>query len=102
MNKKAEQVRRFAQFLFENADVITKELRKTKHYRAITAHLNMHKYQGKPELKIEFSIYDETTTHYPLKEDYICTKEFKILCNRMNMEANFTKPPKKRRIRKKL
>ncbi len=64
-SEKVITIKRLAQFLFDNAETITKELNKSSNYRSISIELHMFKADRvKPELQLGLSIYDEALTHF--------------------------------------
>ena len=95
------EIKRLAQFLFDNAERIAMELSKSHHYRALCLQLDMFKYD-KPELHLSLSYYDEKTTHYYLKDDAICIERFKQLCKQIDNESGFTPLLKPVKVRKTL
>ena len=95
------KIKRLAQFLFDNADMIARELSKSSHYRSISCQLDVFK-QDKPELNLSLSFYDENTTHYYLRDDAICIERFKQLCKQINNEAGITLLPPPVEVRKTL
>lgn len=94
-------IKRLAQFLFDNAEMITTELSKSSHYRAICLQLNMFKHD-EPELHLSLSYYDETTTHFYLNDDAICIERFEQLCKQLDCESGVTPLPKPVKVRKQL
>ena len=94
-------IKRLAQFLFDNAEMITIELSKSSHYRAIALQLDMFKHD-KPELHLSLSCYDDTTTHYYLHDEAICIERFKHLCQQLNNESGVNPLPKPVKVRKTL
>jgi hypothetical protein len=94
-------IKRLAQFLFDNAEMLVKELSKTSHYRSVSIDLSMFKHK-KPELKLSLSFYNEKTTHYCLYDDAICMERFEQLCKQANNESGFTSLPKLVKVRKTL
>ena len=98
---KTINIKRLAQFLFDNAEMIEIELRKSSHYRAIAFQLDLFK-SNKPELQLSLSFYDEKTTHYYLKDDEICIERFKTLCEQINNESGLNPLPKQVEVRKAL
>jgi hypothetical protein len=94
-------IKRLAQFLFDNADTIVRELKRSSHYRSISCELNSFKAE-KPKLNISLSFYDEKATHYYLRDDAICIERFKQLCEQINAKAGITPLPKPVKVRKTL
>ena len=88
-----KNVKRLAQFLFDNAETIVEQLEKTDHYRALTISLDMFKHNDKPELRREMHIYDSTATHYYLYGDAIHIRRFEDLCRQLNEESGLIPPP---------
>jgi len=95
------KIKRLAQFLFDNAELIDKELRKSSHYRSIGISFDMFS-KDKPELKISLFFYDEKTTHYYLRDDAICIERFKHLCRQLNDESGFNPLPEPVKVRETL
>ena len=94
-------IKRLAQFLFDNAEMITTELRKSSHYRSFNITLDMFK-RDVPKLSLHLAFYDEKTTHYYLYDEAICIERFKQLCKQVNNESGLTPLPKPVKVRKAL
>ena len=94
-------IKRLAQFLFDNAETITTELKKSSSYRSVSIALDMFKHEN-PELRLSLSLYDEKTTHYYLRDDEICIERFKALCTHLNYETRNIATPKPVKVRKNL
>ena len=95
------RIKRLAQFLFDNAKMIETELSKSSHYRALCLQLDMFKNE-KPELRLILSYYDETTSHFKLKDDDICLEGFRQLCMQIDYESGIRNLPKPDKVRKTL
>lgn len=95
------QIKRLAQFLFDNAEMIQRELRNSSHYRSLSIDLQVFKYD-KAELSSRLSLYDEKTTHYYLHDDAICIKRFRQICEQLNSESGFNPLPTPVKVREKL
>lgn len=97
------KIKRLAQFLFDNAEMIARELKKSSHYRSISITLDVHKHEDEsPKLQANLSFYDEKTTHYFLYNNAICIERFKQICEQMNSESGLIALPKPVKVRKKL
>jgi len=94
-------IKRLAQFLFDNAELIERILKKSSHYRSLSIQLDVFKHD-KPELHLSLSLYDEKTTHYYLHDDAICIERFKQICKEINSESGVTPLPKPVKVRKQL
>ena len=95
------KIKRLAQFLFDNAELIEKELRKSTHYRSLHFDIDVFKHD-EPHLQLQLSLYDASTTHYYLHEDAICIERFKSLCKQVNDESGVNPLPKSVKVRKTL
>ena len=95
------KIKRLAQFLFDNAEMIARELSKSSHYRSLSICLDVHKHE-EPELKLELFIYDEKVTHYYLYDDAICIERFKSICEQMNVESGLIALPTPVKVRETL
>lgn len=95
------KIKRLAQFLFDNAHMIARELKKTEHYRSVSMRIDVHTPQKrrKKNADISFSFYDEKTTHYYLKDDYINYIGLKAICDEMNREFCAIPKPKPVEVR---
>ncbi len=101
--KSETNIKRLAQFLFDNAGIIEKELCKSSHYRTVTISLDMFKNPKEPpKLQINLSFYDAKATHYYLQDNDICIKRFKQICENANCDSGVTPPPKPVKVRKTL
>ena len=95
------KIKRLAQFLFDNADMIAKELSKSSHYRTIGIQLDMFK-SGGGKFDLSLYFYDEKIGHSYLKNDAICIERFRTLCEQINNESGFIPPSKPVKVRKTL
>ncbi len=103
MEANTTKIKRLAQFIFDNAEMIETELSKSSHYRSFSITLDMFKHdRPEPRLGLELSLYDSTTTHYKLIDDAICIERLKQLCEQINNESGVNPPPKPARVRKAL
>lgn len=101
--KSETDIKRLAQFLFDNAGIIEKELCKSSHYRALNISLDMFKNSNEPsKLQITLSLYDTKTTHYYLRDNDICIERFKQICETANRDSGVIPPPKPVKVRKTL
>ncbi len=98
---KESSIKRLAQFLFDNAGRIVKQLSTSPNYRSLSIQLDMFKHD-KPELHMSLSFYDERTTHYYLHDDAICIERFEQICKQANIESGVTPLPKPVKVRKSL
>ena len=98
-----EDIKRLAQFLFDNAEMIAEELEKTNHYRSLSISLDRFKHVDmKRELRRTLTLYDEEATHYYLYNDTIHIKRFEDLCRQINEESGLRPPPKPVEVRESL
>jgi hypothetical protein len=95
-------IKRLAQFLFDNAEMIAKELEKSSHYRVLNVQVDAFKRDAEVMQKVTLSIYDETTTHYYLYDNSIVRRRLRRLFQQMNREAGLVPPPKPVKVREKL
>lgn len=101
--KSETNIKRIAQFLFDNAGIIEKELCKSSNYRALNISFDMFKDLTAPsKLQISLSFYDKRTTHYYLRDNDICIKRFKQICETVNRDSGVTPPLKPVKVRKTL
>ncbi len=101
--KQETKIKRIAQLLFDNAEMIVEELSKTPNYRALNIQLNMFKSLNvTAEVNLTFTIYDGTTSHYHLEDDAICLPECQQLFVQLNKEAGLIPLPKPVKVREKL
>ena len=97
------QIKRIAQFLFDNAGTIAEELKRTDNFRTLNVNLYAHKAnRPKPELELGLSIYDEQTTHYYLEGGYINATHFKRICEQMNDAVGDIPEPEPEKVRETL
>lgn len=77
------RIKRVAQFLFDNADLIAEYLRQSDSFRTVEVELRLFKRDGvEPELDIEMLIYDEKSGLNDLT-NHLITKERFIQLQRM-------------------
>ena len=95
-----EDIKRLAQFLFDNAGEISNELIKADKYRALTMQIGHFNLNGVVSTKIDASIYDQRSTTHPLAN--ISIEEFASCCDRMNRESGVTPVPEETKVRRKL
>ena len=95
------KIKRVAQFLFDNAGDIRRQLRKSDNHRSISISLNFFKHDGE-DLQIELSNYDSDTTHYFLRDNAICIERFEQVWKQINEETGVIPLPKPVEVRKKL
>ena len=86
------RIKRVAQFLFDNAEVIAEYLRQSDNFRTVELDLRYHKcMRDIPELDIELMLYDETSGLNDLK-DHLITKERFIQLQQMINEDSGAVP----------
>lgn len=95
------RIKRIAQFLFDNADLIEQFLCQSDNYRSMDINLRVHK-QNSPELEIELELYDETSSLQGLENNAIFRKAFIQLCDRINLGSGVTKLPNPVEVRDEL
>ncbi len=93
-----DDIKRAAQFLFDNAEFISQELAITENYRNVEFKLCHFKHGGGTK-RVQLSLYDETTTCYTLEGPHITIEEFRQLCHKMNLDAEAVPLPEQVAIR---
>jgi len=100
MIKQIEQIKRTAQLLFDNAEMIADELNKSENYRQLSVDFDFFKHSG--GFHVDLKIYDSTVSHYYLKEERICIGGLKRLFKQMNEDTGVEPLPKPAKVRSKL
>ena len=95
------RIKRLAQFLFDNADVVEQFLCEADSYRSMDVSLNLFKHDL-PELQLGVSLYDARATHYYLRDNAIIREKFVQLCNTINEDTGVTELPEPVEVRDKL
>lgn len=95
------KIKRLAQFLFDNAELIEKFLCQSNNYRSIDLNLRVHKHTT-PELDTVLELYDEQVGSDDLENDAIVKEKFVQVCNTFNEEAGVTKLSEPVKVRDKL
>lgn len=95
-------IKRIAQFLFDNAEQLKRELLKSSDYRSLGISLDMFKSEGKPELSISLSFYHKNLAHKYLHNDNICIEHLNLLLKQMDLDSGITIPPSPIEVRKSL
>ena len=105
MKNKEIEIKRLAQFIFDNAKMISKQLLKTDSYRSMSIYLHQFK-SGSAKLKSDLNIvvqmYDETVDFYKLENEEVCLQEFKKICKQMDIATGSVKLPEPVEVRDKL
>lgn len=97
-----QDIKRIAQFVFDNAPRINRELRKSSNYRAVTISINVFKQDSTPQVDIGFAIYDEHAMSFDLHNDRIDVANLKLIFKQLNLRSQVTKPSKPVEVRKEL
>lgn len=95
------RIKRIAQFLFDNADLIAEFLCQSDNYRSMEINLRVHKC-AVLELDTTLELYDEVSGLRGLDNDAIYKEKFVQLCNTINEDSGVTKLPKPVEIRNEL
>lgn len=93
-----DDIKRTAQFLFDNAELISQELARSDNYRDVEVKFSHFKHGGGTK-RVQLGLYDETTTSYTLEGPHVTIQEFKQLCHKMNLDAEAVPLPKQAEIR---
>ena len=99
MNSMENEIKRMAQFLFDNADFIASQMEMTERYRSISLQMTHFKKDSK---STTFGIYDENSTHHQLEGDFISIENFKSKCIDMNRRTGDIESPAPVEIRENL
>ena len=92
------QIKRLAQFLFDNAETTAMELKKTNNYRSVNTQIDAYS-ERKDTFDVSFTFYDEVSGHQRLKDDYINRDGLRSICNEMNRESGGLSKPKPIEVR---
>lgn len=94
------RIKRIAQFLFDNAELIAEYLRQSDNFRTIEVDLRYHKCMHDiPELDIELMLYDETSGLNGLKNHLIIKERFAQLCKMINEDCEVIPLPEPVEVR---
>lgn len=97
------RIKRVAQFLFDNADMIAEFLSQSNDYRTVEVELRVHKaQQPEPELTIELLLYGEHSGLQGLENHRITRAGFIQLRDMINADSGVTKLPEPVKVRDKL
>ena len=97
------RIKRIAQFLFDNADVIAEYLRQSDNFRTIEVDLRLHKAMHDiPEFDIGLLLYDETAKLHELKNHLIIKERFVQLQKMINEDCGVTPLPEHVEVRDEL
>ena len=100
MESNKTKIKRMAQFLFDNAGLISDELQKTDNYRNFQVEFAMFKSsENYRDMRVTLAIYDEKKTHYKLENDTIYKDRFKLLCKQMNEDVGVEPLPEPVKVR---
>lgn len=95
-------IKRIAQFMWDNADAIAEFLTQSERYRSVSLQFNLFAPKEPSGLNIEFAIYDEDKTHLYLHNNNIVAEEFAKLREEMNRETGIIPPREPVEVREKL
>jgi len=95
------KIKRVAQFLFDNAELVAKFLCQSDNYRSVEIDLRVFKHKS-PELEIMLTLYDEIVGLHDMKNDAIYKKRFVQLCNIINEDLGVIKLPEPVEVRNRL
>lgn len=95
------RIKRVAQFLFDNADIIAEYMCQSDNFRTVEVDFRVHKTDGE-ELGITLLLYDEVEGLHELLDYTITKKRFIQLRNMINEDAGVTSLPKPVEVRDKL
>ena len=96
-----DEIKRSAQFLFDNAEFISKELARSGRYRTVEIKFSHFKHGGGTR-KVDLGLYDEVSGVYRLEDGQITIRRFKQICRTMNEEAKAIPVPMRAEIRESL
>lgn len=100
--KRQTEIKRIAQFMWDNALPIAKFLQTSKRFRAVEIEIHSFAPKQTGDLDIKLSIYDEQFTHLYLEGVDIRGEDFKNLCVEMNKKTGVKPARKPIKVRKKL
>ena len=96
------KIKRLAQFLFDNAEMIEKELTKSDKYRTLAIDFHAFKSLGHHHQQVELKLYDEIGGHHFLTDNDICIEEFELICRQLDKKAGLIPSSKPIEVREKL
>lgn len=92
------KIKRIAQFLFDNAELLSKFLCDSEHYRSAEVHLSV--FKNEPLLlQTVLRLYDETLTSFELTDKAITKERFIQLCQRIDEDAGVVEMPEPEEVR---
>ena len=95
------RIKRTAQFLFDNAELIAEYLQQSDNYRSVEIDLRNFKSKTS-EFVIELALYDEDAGLHDLLNHNITREKFSQLCNMINEDSGVTELPEPVKVRNKL
>ena len=98
-SKMEKKIKQIAQFLFDNAEEISKWIDRKEIYRTVNVEFTNY-WQGK--IEIELSIYDEQTTHKYLRNEAIAIELFRELCSEIDRAVGIVEKIPQPKLREKL
>lgn len=102
-NKMITRIKRIAQFMFDNAEMIAEFLSQSDNFRTVEVDLRVHKaLRDDPMLEITLAMYDEHTGLEELENHAITRARFIQLRDMINADSGITKPPPPVKVRDKL
>ena len=90
-----KDIKRMAQFVWDNADAIAKFLTQSGNYRSAQFQLDLFDPMKPSDLRTTFAIYDDQSTHLYLYDNDITADEFAKICEKMNKETGVIPPSPK-------
>lgn len=96
------RIKRIAQFLFDNAELVAEFLGQSSNFRTVEIDLRVHKTDGIGELDIELQLYDETSGLHDLQNHIIGKERFIQLCKMVNEDSEVIPVPEPEIVRDKL
>jgi hypothetical protein len=95
------RIKRTAQFLFDNAELIAEYLNQSDNFRTVEVDLRNFKSKTS-EFEIELTLYDGISGLHNLVNHTIIKEKFVQLCNTINEDSGVTELPKPVKVRDEL
>jgi len=95
-------IKRTAQFLFDNAEFIAEELERSDNYRVLEIGFRLFKHGDGNHQEIELRLYDDTDGGRTLTNDDIRIERFEILCRQIDEATGVIPKPENTKVRDKL
>lgn len=94
------RIKRVAQFLFDNAELVAEYLSQSDNFRTVEVELRLFKRDDvEPELDIEMLVYDEKSGLNELANHLITKERFIQLQRMINEDSGVTSPPEPVEVR---